>query len=101
MRRGERKEGENDAADAMFCHFGMRVRGNPTDTSRNYGKRTPQGAVVVLPDGGEGGGYAPPISLGVRSYRGKRWTADCNSAAEAAERVKFAVAVHYSKHASD
>ena len=101
MRRGERKEGENDAADATLCHFGTKLRGNAEDTSRNYRRMTSQGAVVVLPDGGEGGGYAPPISLGVRSYRGKRWTADCNSAAEAAERVKFAVAVHYSKHASD
>ena len=36
MRRGERKEGENDAADANDSHFGARLRGYAEDVTRNH-----------------------------------------------------------------
>ena len=36
MRRGERKEGENDAADAKDRHSGARLRGYAEDVARNH-----------------------------------------------------------------
>ena len=39
MRRGERKEGENDAADANDRHFSARLRGYAEDVTRNHHER--------------------------------------------------------------
>ena len=48
MRRGERKEGENDAADAKDCHSGARLRGYAEDVTRNHHERGVRGKALWL-----------------------------------------------------